>query len=782
MSESATVESVPTRIRLKVEGMTCQNCVRHVREALQAADGARSVDVDLTRGEASVLVKDANESTAERFAAAVKSAGYGATPIANKPTSQSSGNAAPEPLHSWHWPMVFGLIVTGLLMLGEWGLRLDQAVWFRWLAFALGTFVQSYSGLGFYRGAWRQLKQGQSSMDTLVALGSSTAYLLSVGVLVSGSGGHLHFMEAAAIISFVSLGHWIEARTSRNAESALRSLMKLAPEKALRQEADGSENPVPVADLRLNDAVVLKPGSAIPTDGTVIEGDSAVDESMLTGESMPVDKALHSRLYAGTINLNGRLVMLVTGTGERTALAKIIEAVKRAQSSRANIQRLADRVSNVFVPIVVLVAVATGLWWGLAPGSAKVVQNTLTGWLWAVNGSDSTWVTALLNMAAVLIVACPCAMGLATPAAIMVAANTASRRGILLRDGIALEKAGDIDTVVFDKTGTLTIGKPKLLRFETYRDGEDRPDLDEMRVAVSLARVSNHPISRAVAAYGCEPYQVKDCHEVRGKGVEGRIVLGTPNARTYRLRLGSIRWLKENGLAFEVAESFIEGWQSKGATVLGIAADQFLLGVIAVRDELKPRAAAVVAALARPGWGVHLVTGDHHTSAAAIANEVGIDSKRVLAESTPEQKPEYVKKLQQRGHRVAFVGDGINDAPALEQADLGIAVSMAAEISRNAADMVLLRSEISAIPEALGLARATLRKIRQNLFWAFFYNIAAIPLAALGFLNPMLSALLMGMSDVVVVGNALTLYRWKPFGRERLMAAIKEGIAESEEN
>lgn len=780
MTDGTIMEPAPTRVRLKIEGMTCQNCVRHVREALQAAEGARMVDVNLAKGEASVLVKDLKPETAEQLAAAVRAAGYGADTL-NQPAPKDSQPAGPAH-HSWEAPLLVGLTVTVVLMIGEWALGWQNAVWFRWLSFGLGTTAQFYSGRAFYRGAWRQLKRGQSSMDTLVALGSSTAYLLSVVVLFHGGGGHLHFMEAAAIISFVSLGHWIEARASQNAESALRALMNLAPEQALRQEADGSETSVAVSELKMNDAVVLKPGSAIPTDGTVIEGDSAVDESMLTGESFPVDKALHSRLYAGTINLNGRLVMLVTGTGERTALARIIDAVKQAQASRANIQRLADRVSNVFVPAVVIVALATALWWGLAPESAMNVHNVLTAWLWPVHLPDSVWVTALINMAAVLIVACPCAMGLATPAAIMVAANSASRRGILIRDGVALEKAGKIDTVVFDKTGTLTLGKPKLLRFETYRDGGDRPDLDEMRVAVSLARISNHPISRAVATYGCDPYQVKDCREIRGSGVEGRLVVGTPVARTYRLRLGSLRWLGELDIDLDNARTFIREWQSKGATVLGISAEHWLLGVVALRDELKPGAAAVVAQFSRPGWSVHLVTGDHPASASAIAAEAGIKPDCVLAEASPEQKPEYVESLQKEGHRVAFVGDGINDAPALEKADLGIAVSLAAEISRNAADMVLMRSDIVAIPEALGLARATLAKIRQNLFWAFFYNAAAIPLAALGFINPIFCAALMGLSDVVVIGNALTLYWWKPFRKERLLKALKEGIPVPEDN
>lgn len=768
-----TNPSAPGSLRLKIGGMTCQNCVRHVREALQATAGVRSVEVDLARGEALVAAEESTGLVAGALIDRVRAAGFAAEEF--KLTDPSPAG------HAWNTSLLLGLAVTAFLMLGEWVFGWHHESWFRWTAFALGTVVQFYAGREFYRGAWRQLQQGQSSMDTLVALGSTTAYGLSVAVLFAGSGGHLHFMEAAAIISFISLGHWLEARVGRNAENALRALMKLAPDEACRQEADGSEHRVPVAKLKLNDAVVLRPGEAVPTDGTVIEGDSAVDEAMLTGEAMPVDKVLHSRLYAGTINLNGRLVMLVTGTGERTALARVIDAVKRAQSSRASIQRLADRVSNVFVPIVVLVALATGLWWGFGAASARAAHDYFAGWLWSIQLPETTWVAALMHLAAVLIVACPCAMGLATPAAIMVAANTAARRGILIRDGVALEKAGEIDTIVFDKTGTLTRGEPKLLRFETYRDAADRPALDEMRVAVSLARISNHPVSRAVAAYGCEAYSVTDCREVRGCGIEARLELAKPVGRAYVVRLGSIRWLKGLEIDLDRAAEFVAGWTAKGATVLGITADQWLLGVLAVRDELRPGAAQVVKDLIRSGRGVHLVTGDHPVSAAAIAAEVGISQSAVFAEASPEQKPEYVRKLQEQGQRVAFVGDGINDAPALEKADLGIAVSMAAEISRKAADMVLLRTDVAAVPEALGLARVTLRRIRQNLFWAFFYNAAAIPLAALGFLNPMLCAALMGLSDLVVVGNSLRIYWWRPFRRERWLAALKENFEGPEE-
>lgn len=753
--------------------MTCQNCVRRAREALQSIAGVQSVDVRMDQADAIVKLVGSRGASNGSLVDAVKKAGY----VAEVLEDADSGPPSERPLDK---PLILGIAVTVFFMLGEWVFYWHAQTWYRWLSLGLASLVQFYSGAGFYRAAWRQVKLGQSSMDTLVVLGSSTAYILSLGLLLSGSDRHLHFMEAAAIISFIGLGHWLERRVSSKAEGALKALMNLAPATARRQESDKSEKEVAASELRLNDAVVLRPGDAIPVDGTVIDGDSAVDESMLTGESMPVDKRLHDRLYAGTINLNGRLLMLVTGAGDQTALARIIEAVKRAQASRASVQRLADRISSIFVPVVVMIAILTGLWWWMFPESARTVHETLSGVLWHSTVSSNDLIAALLNVAAVLIIACPCAMGLATPAAIMVSANAAARRGILIRDGVALEKAGDIDAVLFDKTGTLTTGRPELARFETYLGDGNRPPLDEMRVAVSLARMSSHPLSKAVASYGGQPYPLKHWEEIRGRGLQAELELDPFQSHPYIVRLGSVRWIAELGINVARGEVFAGEWSAQGATILAIAADQSLMGFIAVRDELKPGAAQVVREIRNHGWTVAMVTGDSPATAYAIAKQAGIPREQVFAETSPERKPELIQEFQNKGQRVAFVGDGINDAPALEQADLGIAVCQANDIARCAADIVLLRSEITAIPEALGLARATLRKIKQNLFWAFFYNVVAIPLAAFGFINPMLCAVAMGASDLIVIGNALTLYWWKPFRREKIARAIREHIDGSE--
>jgi Cu+-exporting ATPase len=637
-----------------------------------------------------------------------------------------------------------GIFVTAFLMVGEWIFGWMMKPWFQWLSFALATVVQIFPGAQFYRGAWRQIKIGSSNMDTLVALGSTTAFGYSTWALLSGYSGHLYFMEAAAIITLISGGHWMEARVSEKASGALKSLLNLAPQAARQKNFDGSEKEISVSELKIGNQIVLRPGDRVPVDGIVVEGDSAIDESSLTGESNPIDKKIGDELFAGTVNLNGRVVMRVTATGEETALAHVIAAVQRAQTSRADIQRLGDRVSSVFVPIVVVIAIAAGLWWGLAPQSANRVHEFLAQFLWHAH-APSGIAGGFIIAAAVLIIACPCAMGLATPAAIMAGANAASRRGILIRDGVALEKAGKITAIIFDKTGTLTFGKPEVAAIQNS---------DAKNLAATLARNSTHPISQAIAKLSEEKNELKDWKEIRGAGVEAK-------SNSKIVRLGSLRWLHECGVDLAAGERFISEWSNQGATIVGLASENNLIGLFAVRDAVKANAASIVEQLQRQGLKIFLVTGDNSQTAAAIAKQVGIATENIFAEVRPEQKAEFVKKLQAQGERVAFVGDGINDAPALTQADLGIAVSRASDIAREAADIILLKSEIEAVPEALGLAHETLRTIKQNLFWAFFYNAVGVPLAAMGFISPIFCAAAMGVSDLIVIGNALRLLRWR---------------------
>jgi Cu+-exporting ATPase len=784
---------------IMVAGMDCQSCVGHVTKAAQTIPGVAHTKVDLATGRVAIEWQPGAKKNLAAVVGAINKAGYEA---------RLEDAAAPAPakhglLSGWKFNVIFGGIITLILMFGEWVLQLGMTPWFHWVAFFLVLPVQFICGARFYRGAWNQLKQGKSNMDTLVALGSTTAFAYSTWGLFAGWHAHLYFMESAGIITLISVGHWLEAMMSERAASSLKALVNLAPPTALRLSADGKDTSVPVAQLKPGDRVRLRPGDRVPMDGEVIEGGSAVNESMLTGESLPVDKQAGSALYTGTLVENGQLLMRVTKTGSATALAQIIAVVERAQNSRANIQKLGDQVSSIFVPVVVLIALAAAAWWGFAFTAASAFSQGLVGWLWPIHLPDTALAAAVIHAAAVLIIACPCAMGLATPAAIMAGTNVAAQRGILIRDGAALEKSGTITAVVFDKTGTLTEGKPVVVASEDLRPTSESSKGTLKDIASALASPSRHPLSLAItAAFGKAPAQSQSVErgspsrsnaqtfqplpslgksaaapvnvltqnftpstpqnwtELRGKGIEASFT----EHSTETLRLGSLRWLQELGVDTTAAQAFTSHWMQQGASVLGVAEGKRLIGVLALRDVLKPKAREVIVQLQTKlgnAQSVYLITGDAKVTAEALAREAGIEPQNVFAEVRPEQKADIVKQLQAKGQRVAFVGDGINDAPALEQADLGIAVALASDVAREAADIILLKSDIQAIPEAIGLAQATLRTIKQNLFWAFFYNAAAIPLAALGFLSPLLSAAAMGLSDVVVIGNALRLRRWK---------------------
>ena len=756
-SDAEGFPSAPGQSQFAIEGMTCANCVRHVTQSIQGLPGVAGVRVDLEAGRATVRWAASAQPDPALVIEAVRQAGFQARPLA----VGAGGCCGPHrPDHGWRGTLWIGLMGTLPMMIGEWLLGLGSSSLFQWASLALGAVVQVFAGARFYRGAWTQLKTWRANMDTLVALGSTTAFGFSVWMLLRGEPGHKYFMEAAAIITLISAGHWLEARVSRRATRALEKLLHLAPEQARRRNPDGSEQAVPAGDLKPGDVFVMRPGDRVPADGRVLEGDSAVDESMLTGESVPVDKLPRDLVYGGTVNLNRRLVAEVTATGESSALARVIAAVERAQNSRASIQRLGDQVSSVFVPVVVLIAMATALWWGLAPDSAGRASQWVAGHLHLPVPHLGVLSAVFIHAAAVLIIACPCAMGLATPAAIMAAANTASEKGILIRDGLALEKAGQIDTVVFDKTGTLTCGQPTVAQFATYVGG-DKPKLHEMKLAASLARHSSHPLSQAIARLHPEDLPLLNWEEVRGSGLFCYLPVTGRSSRLATARLGSLQWLREAGVALECGAEFAEKWTAQGATLLGVAVDQHLLGLIALQDTIKPQASEVVQELQARGYRVGLLTGDNQRTALAIGRRLGIPAGSIHAEVRPEQKADLIKKLQAAGQRVAFVGDGINDAPALEQADLGFAVSRASDVALEAADIVLLQSDIRSVPDSLALAHATLRTIKQNLFWAFFYNALGIPLAALGLLNPMICAAAMGASDLVVILNALSLRSWK---------------------
>jgi P-type Cu+ transporter len=727
------------KTELAIEGMTCSNCARHVTEALQSTPGVANAEVNLSENRATVAWKPDAAVEVEALIASVREAGYEGAAI-----TVSTSASGFSPLQGWRFNVVVGSIAAVPMLICEWVLGLGMDHRYQWLAFALATPVQFICGYKFYRGAWLQAKKLGSNMDTLVALGSTTAYLFSVYQLLRGAHGHVYFMDAAAIITLISVGHWLESKVSVRAEQTLKSLLQLAPDKA-RKLVDSAEVEVSVSSLQPGDLIALRPGDHIPTDGEVVEGRSAVDESMLTGESLPIEKSAGAKLYAGSLNFDGRLIQRVTALGEKTALAKIIEVVRHAQNSRAQIQKLADRISNIFVPVVIVIAAATAAWWFFAPAQARDVANILARFLWTPHLEEGRAAAAVFHTAAVLIIACPCAMGLATPIAIMAGANAAAQRGILIRDGEALEKSGAITTILFDKTGTLTEGKLTVASFVPFKN------YSEVRqIAASLAAPSRHPLSLAVAQMESARIPLQKWQEHRGSGISaehhGKLV-----------RLGSVNWL--SNFKTPIVEKFISDWTPRGASVLLLAVENEIVAAIALMDSLKSNAREVIDLLRADGKKVAMVTGDNRRTAEAIAADLAISPEWVFAEVRPEEKAKIIQKLQANRERVAFVGDGINDSPALATADLGIALGSGADAARQAADIILLRAGLEGVPESLRIAQATLRTIKQNLFWAFFYNAAGVPLAMLGFFSPMLSAAAMGLSDLLVIGNALRLRR-----------------------
>ncbi len=757
VTPSNSEESITTAF--SVEGMTCSNCARKVHQVVSALSGVVRAEVGLDAGTLQVFWAPASVPTPDAVVAALAKSGYPAKPNLD-PDPVDAASRPKAPGSSWSQAVWVGVVCTAPLMVGEWILGIHHSTVFTALSAILGTVAAWVCGQRFLKGAWNQGRAGVFGMDALVTLGAGSAYLFSLAGLVSGFQGHLYFLEASAILTFISLGHWLEQRLGAQADGALRALLQLTPPLAHRLGSTGAEEEVPVGRLLAGDRIVLRAGDRIPADGRLDEGKSSVDESMLTGESKPVLKTPGSMLFAGTINLDGRLVQTITASGHRTALAHIIASVQRAQSSRAGIQRLADRVSQIFVPVVILLAVATFVAWGLYPQRMEFWHQSMAGWLWVMPAGGTAWVNAMIHATAVLIVACPCAMGLATPAALMAAANAAARRGILIRDAVALEKAGRITTVVFDKTGTLTVGHPALVATTWAADLSEADRTFLYGMVSALAASSRHPLSRQLATLSTQRPALMDQRETPGSGIQARLSqpLGRWAAGT-ELLLGSLEWQALCGADLRGVKGAMGTGVETGSSLAGFSVGGTVLGCFAFEDALKPEARGVLNALRGQGLKVHLVSGDHPQAARVLGAAAGLEANEISASVRPEGKAELIRGWQAQGQRVAFVGDGINDGPALAQADLGIAVSRASDVARESADLILINSDLRSVPEGLDLASRTLGVIRQNLFWALGYNLIAVPLAALGFLHPLVCAVAMGVSDVLVIGNSLRLLR-----------------------
>jgi len=729
---TTTTLSPTPPVRLQIEGMTCASCVARVEKALKKVPGVQSAEVNLATETAEVCVLEPGTGV-DALTAAVEKAGYRAHPVREEAPARDA-----SVLHQ-SWPVLLAAALSLPLVLQMGGMATGQD-WMLpgWLQLLLATPVQFWLGARFYRAGWAAARAGSGNMDLLVAIGTSAAYGLSVWQLVQhGTHGHLYFEASAVVITLVLLGKWLEGRAKRQTTEAIRALNALRPDVA-RVQRDGAEVEVPLAQLRLGDRIVVRPGERVPADGEVLEGSSHLDESMITGESLPVAKHPGDRVTGGSVNAEGLLVVRATALGAESTLARIVRLVESAQAKKAPIQRLVDQVSAVFVPVVLVLALLTVLGWGLGSGD---------------------WERAILNAVAVLVIACPCALGLATPAAIMAGTGVAARRGILIKDAEALEVAHKVQVVAFDKTGTLTEGQPRLVALVPAAGAEE----DLLQAAAALQRGSEHPLARAVTAAAQERAidvpPAEGVQAVAGRGVSGRVA-------GRELRLGSSRWMAELGVDCTALEQPAAQAQAQGQTVSWVAevgSGPRLLGLLAFGDTVKATAADAIAKLHGLGVRTVLISGDNAGAAAAVAASLGIDDVR--AEVLPQDKSRIVAELKSGGRRVAMVGDGINDAPALAAADVGIAMSTGTDVAMHAAGVTLMRGDPGLVPDAIDISRRTYAKIRQNLFWAFIYNVVGIPLAAVGLLSPVLAGAAMAFSSVSVVTNALLLRRWKGAAR-----------------
>lgn len=729
--DTATTLPSPATLDLGVGGMTCASCVSRVERALKKVPGVSDATVNLATESARVTFSPSEQMEAQ-IRRAVRSAGY---------EPRAVEELAAESASPWTGfaPVAIGMLLSLPLVVPMVG-DLFGRHWMlpAWIQFLLATPVQFILGARFYRAGWHALKAGTGNMDLLVAIGTSAGWGLSMWLWLAQDGSHLYFEASAVVITLVLLGKWLEARAKHQTTTAIRALQALRPDTAHVILRSGGEADLPLAEVIAGDRLVVRPGERVPADGIVEQGETHVDESMLTGEPLPVARRVGQRVTGGSINGEGRIVVQATAVGSESVLSRIIRLVEDAQAAKAPIQRMVDQVSAVFVPVVIGIALLT-----------------LAGWLFAGAGVED----ALIHAVAVLVIACPCALGLATPAAIMAGTGVAARQGILVKDAQALELAHRVDTVAFDKTGTLTVGQPRLVAF-VAAPGVD--EAQQLAAAASLQSGSEHPLARAVVAAarerGVEVAAPDAVRAVAGRGTEGEV-----GNRSYLI--GSLRWLGELGVPLVGLDAHVQRLQGEGATLSALVervTDGLALrALMAFADEPKEGAAEAVARLRSLGLRLVMISGDNRSAALAMARRLGLQPEEVQAEVLPGDKAAKVAALREGGHVVAMVGDGVNDAPALAAADVGIAMGTGTDVAMHAAGVTLMRGDVALVAGALEISRRTVRKIRQNLFWAFAYNVAGIPLAAFGFLSPVVAGAAMALSSVSVLTNALLLKRWR---------------------
>lgn len=727
----AGYEVMTQSVELQIDGMSCASCVGRVEKALLKVPGVLHAAVNLATEMATVEVL--SSVTFATLAAAVGKAGYSAKPVA-----ALQPETAPGLIPEW-WPVAASALLT-LPLIAPMLIQLVGVDWMLngWIQLALATPVQFWLGGRFYRAGWKAVKARTGNMDLLVSLGTSAAYGLSIYQLTQSESGHLHhlyFEASAAVITLVLLGKWLEARAKRQTADAIRALNALRPTIA-RVLIDGNEVSMPVEQIAIGDLVVVRPGERIPVDGKVISGQSQADEALITGESLPVSKEVGDQVTGGSVNGDGLLHVRTGAVGAETTLARIIRLVESAQAAKAPIQRMVDRVSAVFVPVVLVVALLT-----------------FAGWM-AYAGN---WEEALINAVAVLVIACPCALGLATPTAIMAGTGVAARQGILIKDAEALEVAHSVTAVAFDKTGTLTEGKPSLVSIEPV---QGVAAAEVLRIAGALQKNSEHPLAHAVLEKVRElkivVAEVSDAKALPGRGIQARV-------DGELMLLGSTRLMQEYHVDPGELGVRAAALESEGKTISWLLRQRDssaeLVGLLAFGDTIKPSAYQAISRLHQLGIKTVMLTGDNQGSAHVVAKELGIDEVR--AELLPGDKASIVQELRGQGHVVAMVGDGLNDAPSLVAADVGLSMSTGTDVAMEAAGITLMRGDPRLVADAFDVSRRTYSKIKQGLFWAFAYNVLGIPLAALGMLNPVVAGAAMAFSSVSVVTNALLLRRWR---------------------